>query len=199
MKFFAKLVATAALSLVPALASAQQGHTIAYGRATINFSASFQQTLSNLGASLTDLNLHPFINGVANYQGTQGVIDLQSGIGEFNTNNGYAVSAGGALIQVQNLTFDFSNPSSPVVTGVFVINGTVQSRVPIFNVQVPSGFSLPFTATSGVAQLNGFTLTLAPAAANTINSTFGGPVLQANSNVGSANVYAVLAASGGII
>ncbi len=199
MKQVLHLAAAAVLALAPAIASAQQGHTITYGRATVNFSQNFQQTLSSLGASLTDLNAVPLANGIGIFEATEGVVDLQTGVAELTTRGGYAVSAGGTFVKVQNLVVDLSNPLTPVVTGIFVINGTVIPRQPIFQLAVPPGTAIPLTPQNGVEILNGFPATLAPAAAATINSIFGGPVLQPNTPIGTVDFYAVLAATNGLL
>jgi hypothetical protein len=51
---------------------------------------------------------------------------------------------------------------------------------------------LPLPVQSGVLQVNGLILTLAPATASTLNTLFGGQVVQAGTNIGTANIYVVL-------
>jgi hypothetical protein len=63
----------------------------------------------------------------------------------------------------------------------------------LFNIQPPAGFSLPLQLQSGVFQENGLILTLAPATATALNNVFGAPVVQAGTNIGTANAYVVFA------
>lgn len=196
MKSLLRLTGVAILALVPAFAGAQQAQTIAYGRTTVNLSSAFQQTIASMGATLTDLNSAPATNGSTVFPIATGVIDLQTGVGELISKGGYLITAGGTVIKIQDFIVDLSTPTSPVVTGVFVVNGTVMPREPVFQLQLPSGFSLPLTPQNGVEVATGFTATFAPAAASTINTVFGGPVIQANAFIGTVDFYGVLAVSG---
>ena len=199
MKSSLRLAAAAAvLTFAPVFAAAQQGQTIAYGRTTVHYSSSFQQILSTLGAPLTHPSEKPLIEGNAVFPITEGVIDVQTGIGELASSGGNIFTAGANVIKVQNFVVDLTNPVSPVVTGVFVVNGTVLARQPIFTLQLPSGFTLPLTPQNGVEIANGFTATLAPAAVGTINGIFGGPVFQPNTPVGTLDLFGVFAATGSI-
>ena len=78
------------------------------------------------------------------------------------------------------------------MTAVFSVNAVVQGRIPVFTVQPPASFALPLQPVAGTEEIDGFTLTLAPAAAGAINAVFGAEVLQAGVPVGSADVYTVL-------
>ncbi len=183
------VVTVLSLLHVPAWA---QARTIVYGRTNIQFSGSFQQGLASLGATVTDLSGNALKDGSTLFRATTGVIDLQTAVGEVVHAGGYIVSAGGTTITIQNLILDTTNPAGPVFTGVFSINSTVQGRFPVFSPQPPAGFSLPLQPQQGTAQINGFSLTLAPAAASIINGVFGAEVLPAGTAIGTADVYTVL-------
>ena len=177
----------AATSLLPA-----QTRTIGYGRTVVQLSAPFLQQFASLGAVITDLSSQPLVNGTSTFRVTEGAIDLQTAAGEVEHSGGYLVVAGGTTIRIQNLTLDSSNPQAPVLTALFVVNDKFVGRIALFNLQVPAGLTLPLQPVAGVEQINGFTLFLAPAAATEINAIFGGPAVQAGTNLGTANVYTVL-------
>jgi hypothetical protein len=104
------------------------------------------------------------------------------------------VNAAGTIIRIQNFTLDTSNPTSLVITADYIVNDHFASRIALFNVQPPSTLSLPLQVQSGVLQVNGLVLTLAPATASTLNAIFG-QVVQAGTNIGTANVYVVFSPS----
>lgn len=189
-------LAAAVLALAPVFAAAQQGQTIAYGRTTLHYSAGFQQTLGSLGLTVTDLYSNPLPGGTAVFPITEGVVDLQTGVGEVTSSGGNLFLSGANVIKLQNLVLDLSNPATPMITGIFVVNGLVLPREPIFNLQLPAGFTLPLTPQNGVEAVSGFGATLAPAAVATVNHLFGGDVLQNNIPVGTVDLYTVLAVSG---
>ena len=190
------IIGAFALASSAVFAAAQnETQTIVYGRTTVQFNAGFQQTLANLGATITDTNSAPLKNGSAIFTITEGAIDLKSAAGEVSHSGGYVVTIAGVSVKVLDLVLDTTTPTAPVITGLFVVNNAVLGRLPVFTVQIPSGFSLPLTPQNGVEQINGFGLLLAPGTANTFNTLFGAQVLQAGTSVGTANVYTVLAPS----
>jgi hypothetical protein len=78
-----------------------------------------------------------------------------------------------------------------VITADYIVNDHFASRIALFNVQPPASLTLPLQLQSGVLQVNGLVLTLAPATASTLNTIFGGQVVQAGTNIGTANTYVV--------
>ena len=101
MKLLATL-GTFLLSAAACLPLSAQGKTIAYGRTTIHFNQNFQQMLSGLGASITDLNTNSLRDGAATFRVTSGVIDVQTAVGEVAHVGGYPISAGGATLVLKN-------------------------------------------------------------------------------------------------
>jgi hypothetical protein len=183
-----------ALACTPSLVHAQspsQTPSVDFGRTTVQLSASFINSIQGLGAVITDLRNNPLQNNSFTVRATGGSLDLTNATGEIQHTGGLLVNAAGTIIRIQNFTFDTSNPTNLVITADYIVNDHFASRVALFSVQPPPTLTLPLQVQSGVLQLNGLVLSLAPAAASTLNSIFGGPVVQAGTNIGTANVYVV--------
>jgi len=190
-----KAILILALASMPSLAHAQspsQTPSIDFGRTTVQLSSSFLNSIQGLGAVITDLRSNPLQNNSFTLRVTGGAFDLTTAAGEIQHTGGLLVNAAGSIIRIQNLTLDTSNASNLVITADYIINDHFAARITLFNVQPPAGLTLPFQPQSGVLQVNGLVLTLAPASASTINALLGGQYVQAGSNIGTANVYLVL-------
>jgi hypothetical protein len=189
-----KAIFVFALACMPSLVHAQspsQTPSVDFGRTTVQLSASFVNSIQGLGAVITDLRNNPLQNNSFTLRATGGALDLTTSAGEIQHTGGLLVNAAGTIIRIQNLTLDTSNPTNLVITADYVINDHFAARIALFNVQPPAGLTLPFQLQSGVLEVNGLVLTLAPATASTINTLLGGQYVQAGANIGSANVYLV--------
>ncbi len=187
-----------ALACTASLVQAQtqsQTPSVDFGRTTVQLSTSFTNSIQGLGAVITDLHGNALQDNAFTVRATGGALDLATSFGEIEYTGGLLVNAAGTIIRIQNLTLDTSNPTNPVITAVFIVNDHFVSRLALFNVQPPAGLSLPFQLQSGVLQVNGFVLTLAPATASTINTVMGGQYIQAGTNIGTANAYVVFSPS----
>jgi hypothetical protein len=187
-----------ALACMPSLVHAQspsQTPSVDFGRTTVQLSSSFISSIQGLGAIITDLHNQPLQDNSFTVRATGGAIDLTTSAGEIQHAGGLLVNAAGTIIRIQNFTLDTSNPTNLVITADYIVNDHFASRIALFNVQPPPTLTLPLQLQSGVLQVNGLVLTLAPAAASTLNTIFGGPVVQAGTNIGTANAYVVFSPS----
>jgi hypothetical protein len=183
-----------ALACMPSLGYAQspsQTPTVDFGRTTVQLSSSFVNSIQGLGAVITDLHNQPLQDNSFTLRATGGSVDLTTSAGEIQHTGGLLVNASGTIIRIQNFILDTSNPTSLVITADYIVNDHFASRIALFNVQPPPTLTLPLQLQSGVLQVNGLVLTLAPATASTLNTIFGGPVVQAGTNIGTANTYLV--------
>jgi hypothetical protein len=180
---------------MPSLVHAQspsQTPSVDFGRTTVQLSSSFLSSIEGLGAVITDLHNHALQNNSFTLRATGGAIDLTTSAGEVQHSGGLLVNAAGTIVRIQNFTLDTSNPTNLVITADYIVNDHFASRIALFNVQPPPTLGLPLPVQSGVLQVNGLILTLAPATASTLNTLFGGQVVQAGTNIGTANLYLVL-------
>lgn len=183
-----------ALAGTPFVVHAQtpsQTPSVDYGRTTLTLSSSFVSSLQGMGAVITDLHNNPLQNNAITFRATGGAVDLSTSAGEIEHTGGLLVNAAGMIIRIQNFTLDTSIPTAPVVTAEFIVNDHFSSRIALFNVLPPPSLTLPLQLQSGVLQVNGLGLFLAPATASTLNALFGGPVVQAGTNIGTADSYTV--------
>lgn len=197
-RFLSKSAFILALACVPSIMKAQspsQTPSVDFGRTTVQLSSDFTNSLQGLGAVITDIHNNPLQNNAFTFRAVAGALDLTTSAGEVEHTGGLLVNAAGIIIRIQNFTIDTSNPTAPVVTAQFIVNDHFSSRIPLFNILPPAGFSLPLQLQSGVLQENGLGLTLAPATASMLNALFGGPVVAAGTPVGTANTYVVFSPS----
>ncbi len=188
---FAGFTAAALLTLTPAALHAQT-RNIAYGRTTITFTPAFAQTLSAQGVTISDLaTLTPLQNGVDTFTALEGVLDLQTSFGEVIFAGGYQVTAGGQTIRVQDLTFEISNATTAIISGVFIANDKFLSRQPIFAVNMAPTYTLPLQLQNGTISLLGMSLGLTPNFISLINGAVGQPILNPGTQIGTADAYAV--------
>jgi hypothetical protein len=172
-----------------------QTPSVDFGRITVQLGPSFINSLQGLGAVITDLHNNPLQNNTFTFRAVAGAVDLTTSSGEVEHTGGLLINAAGTIMRIQNFTLDTTNPTSPVVTAEFIVNDHFVSRMALFNVQPPAGLSLPFQLQSGVLQVNGLVLTLAPATATAINTVLGGQFIQAGTSIGTANTYVVFSPS----
>jgi|GEM_PF-1649679 len=183
-----------ALACTPVIMHAQtpsQTPSVDFGRTTVQLSPSFLNSIQGLGATITDLKNNPLQNNSITFRATGGAVDLTTSAGEIEHTGGLLVNAAGTIVRIQNFIIDTSNPTNPVITAQFIVSDHFVVRIALFNIQPPAGFSLPLQLQSGVLQENGLILTLAPATATALNTLFGGQVVQAGTNIGTANAYVV--------
>ncbi len=194
--FLGKLGLIALAALTPVALHAQQARSIAYGRTTITFAPALGQTLGGAGVVVSDLAGMPLQNGVLNLTTVDGVIDLNTALGDFVFTGGFQLSAAGQTVRVQNLAMETSNPTSSVITGQVVYNGTVIGpRQAIFAVNAIPAATLPLAPQNGTLTLNGLSLGLSAGFVNLINGAAHQTVISTATQVGAANIYAVLSAT----
>jgi hypothetical protein len=191
----ALLVALSCTPLMHAQNNPSQTPSVDFGRSTVQLNSAFVNTLTSLGAVVTDLHGNPMQNNSFTLNAVAGAIDLTTSAGEIEHAGGLLISVAGTTLRIQNFTLDTSNPTAPVLSAAFIINDHFAGRTQLFNVQPPAGFSLPLVPQAGVLQVNGLSLTLNAAAATLLNNLFGAPVLSPGLPIGTGNVYVVLAAA----
>jgi hypothetical protein len=175
--------------------SPSQTPSVDFGRTTVQLNSSFINSIQGLGAVITDLRNNPLQNNAFTLRAVAGALDLSNAAGEVQYTGGLLINADGTILRIQNLTFDSSNPAAMVITADFIVSDHFLARMTLFNVQPPAGTGLPLQLQAGVLQLNGFTLTLASATANAINTIFQAQVIQAGTSIGTANSYLVFSPS----
>lgn len=194
-RFLHKLLLAATLSFVVTAVEAQQVNNIVSGRTAMQLNSTFMQTIESYGASFSDLGLAALQNGSLSFPIAKGAIDLNTVAGELRHTGGLVITADGRQIQLLNWVLDTTG-STPTITVLFVIDGSVSGRFPLFLVQPPVNLNLPLQPQGGVLSIHQASLFLSQAGATTFNNLFGldgSEQMQPNTPVGNIDVYAVLA------
>jgi hypothetical protein len=193
MKTLLRTFSVAAAMALVSVALPAQTRTIVYGRTTISTSY-FLQYVSSFNVTVTDLGGNPVQNSATTFPVTEGAIDLQTAAGEVTHSGGYVLRGNGNSVRIENLVLDTTTPAMPVMTAIFVVNDKLVGRLPLYQVTLPAGISVPLQPQAGTEQINGFSLTLTRAAATLLNNALiiTEPVLQPGTAAGTADVYTIL-------
>ena len=182
-----------ALVLVVALgATAVQAETgtVESGRTSVKLSEDFVGALTSLGVTAGVVDPSRVYGGSVTFPVTGGAVDLATARGEIAHSGGLTLSAGGTEVRLQGFTIDTT--SAPVLTGLVVVDGGLLGRVPLFDLQLPSGITLPLEPSEGgKLRLKGVGVTLTSVAAGALNQIFGVTAFTPGFNIGTANVKVV--------
>ena len=194
---FKKLLLLIPLALAPQWLGAQQVNNIVSGRTSMYLNSAFQATIESYGATFSDLGLAALQNGTVSFPIAKGAIDLDTVAGELRHKGGLIITADGRQIKLLDWVLDITGPV-PTISALFITDGTVNGRFPLFLVQPPPNLNLPLQPQGGIVAIRQASLFLTPAGATTFNNLFGldgSEQLQANTPVGNIDVYAVLAST----
>lgn len=174
-----------ALSVAGSNAFAQQTKTLSEGVTSVTLSSTFVDALTSL--SLTPGTVAPteLERGKASFPVIGGALDLATGKGNILHSGGLTLNAGDTHVALQSFIIDTT--ATPVITGLVSVNGTLIGRIPLFDITLPAGFSVPLNPRGWVLQLKGVGLALDPAAASALSGVFKTTV-PAGLPIGTANV-----------
>ena len=164
--------------------------TVESGRTLVKLSAEFIGALQSLGVTAGVVDPSRVYGGSVTFPVTGGAVDLATARGEIAHSGGLTLSAGGTEVRLQSFTIDTT--SAPVLTGLVVVNDGLLGRVPLFDLQLPSGITLPLKPSdNGKLRLKDVGVTLSSAAAGALNQVFKVTAFKGGFNIGMANVKVV--------
>jgi Htaa len=188
------LVKTAILGLTLVLATSAvhaQAKTIGLGRTFVALSSGFVSALHTLGLTPGVVRPSDLEDGKVTFPVTGGLLDLQTARGEISHSGGLTLTAGSTEVRLQSFTIDTTG-SSPVLTGLVVVDDKLVGRLPLFNLQLPAGLSFPLKPSAeGVLRLKGVGVTLTSTGAAALDGVFKTNALAGGFEIGTANVYVV--------
>lgn len=194
MKSIAKNLALAVLVLVSTTAFAQKTTTIDSGKTTVTLSTTFVEALSKLEITPGTVDPTRLFNGTVDFPVTGGAIDLDTAKGNILHSGGLTLTKNNTVVTLQSFIIDTTG-SQPQITGLVSVNGTLLGRLPLFNVALPSNFSLPIKPAEflslAAVQIEGAELTLTSTAAGALNNVFNTEEVPANLNIGTADVLLI--------
>ena len=165
--------------------------TVESGRTSVKLSEEFIGALTSLGVTAGVVDPSRVYGGSVTFPVTGGAVDLATARGEIAHSGGLTLSAGGTEVRLQSFTIDTTG-SAPVLTGLVVVNDGLLGRVPLFDLQLPSGITLPLKPSeNGKLRINDVGVTPTSVAADALNGIFGVTAFTPGFNIGTANVKVV--------
>ena len=171
--------------------SAQKTETIEGGRTTVALASGFVAALGSLDVTPGTVSPTRLHNGVVNFPVTGGAIDLDTASSQILHSGGLTLIAGQTKVTLQSFIIDTT--SAPVITGLVSVDGKLLGRLPLFDLALPSGITLPLKPYDGQIILKGVGVSLDSAAAGALNSVFHVSAFKGGFGIGTAKVIIDLA------
>jgi len=172
--------------MVSANAFAQETETIEGGRTTVALASGFVSALGSLGVTPGTVSPTKLHNGTVNFPVTGGAIDLDTAASQILHSGGLTLTAGQTKVTLQSFIIDTT--SAPAVTGLVSVDGKLLGRMPLFDLALPIGITLPLKAYDGQIILKGVGVTLDSTAAGALNSVFHVSAFHGGFGIGTAKV-----------
>jgi hypothetical protein len=160
------------------------------GRTAVTLSSGFVAAVTSLGVGVAAVLPAQAFGTVVSFPITGGIIDLSTARAEVPHSGGLELTAGMTKVQLLNFTIDTTD--TPKLTGTVVANGTLLGRVHLFDLQLPSGITLPLQATNELLTIPNTTVRLSATAAEALNALFNVEAFTAGFEIGTAQVSAFL-------
>jgi hypothetical protein len=174
---------------------AQQSKSLEGGVTKVALSDGFVNALGELGLRAGTVGPTHLRNGVVNFPVTSGAVDLDTAKAQILHSGGLTLSLASSpenaepTVRLEGFIIDTTG-SAPVITGLVIVKGALVGRVPLFNLQLPAGITLPLKTQHGQLALDGVGVTLTSTAAQALNSAFNVTALAGGFNIGTAKVRA---------
>lgn len=167
-------------------ASAQKTETIEGGRTTVALSSGFVSALGSLGVAPGTVSPTHLHNGTVNFPVTGGAFDLDTAASQILHSGGLMLTAGQTKVTLQSFIIDTT--TAPVITGLVSVDGKLLGRLPLFDLALPSGITLPLKRHDGQIVLKGVGVSLDNTAAGALNSDFHVTAFKGGFGIGTAKV-----------
>jgi len=168
------------------LASAQKTEAIEGGRTTVALASSFLSALPSLDVTPGTVGPTRLHNGSVNFPVTGGAIDLDTAVSQILHSGGLTLTAGQTQVTLQSFIIDTTG--TPVITGLVSVDEKLLGRLPLFDLALPSGITLPLRPHDGRIILRGVGVTLDSTAAGALNSVFHVSAFEGGFGIGTAKV-----------
>jgi hypothetical protein len=161
-----------ALTLLLVSVPARAATMAAGGKSSETLDTAFLGALVSAGIAPSPLKPATLDGLTLTFPITGGVIDVESARGEIYRSGGVRLTKGETQVDVLNPVLDTTGPA-PVVTGIIVVNGVVQGRVPFADAKLPE-LALPLQASpSGRVSISNIEATVSETGAAALNGVFG--------------------------
>ena len=181
------------LTVSSTAALAQKTESADGGQSRVKLSASLVGALSSLGVKLGTVEPSSYSIRIAHFPIVSGAIDLDTAKGQILHSGGLTLAAGKTFVKLQSFIIDTTG-SAPVLTGIVVANGKLVGRIPLLDIQLPSGIKLPLKPGDGVIlSIYGSNFTLTTEAADALNAAFSVSAFKQGFDFGKGDILALLA------
>jgi hypothetical protein len=167
--------------------------SIGGGATTIRLTVPFTTTLSSLNIAVNKVEESVTRNGAIVSPIIEGVIDRANARGEVEHSGGIRLGRSPVFVRLTNFIIDTTGPT-PIVTGQVIVNNSVLSRQPLFDVTLPA-LTLPISTTRRSLSIRSITLSLRSEAADLLNSAFSTSSFAAGLSVGRASTTMIFGRS----
>lgn len=166
-------------------ASLQAGFT------AVKLDSGFTAALGTLKVALGTLPRSGVYQGQAYFPIVGGALDLANAKGEIPHAGGLTLTAGDTRVELSDFVIDTFD-AKPVLTGLVVVNDSIVDRIPLFDLTLPPGFTVPLQpASRRFITLADVGVKLNAAAADALNGVFKVTAFAGGFTVGVAKVQAV--------
>lgn len=183
--------AAAFTTLAPSTASAAPTARVFSGYTLVELSSTFVGAITSLNvtpAAILPANLVP---GLAYFPITGGRLDAANAKGEVPHSGGLSLTAGSTKVELTDFIIDTTGTQFKL-TGLVTANGSVSTRIPLFNLALRPGVTLPLAPKAGTDLIViGANVTLTAEAATALNGAFGVTAFTAGIPIGVAAVNAM--------
>jgi hypothetical protein len=183
------VIATVAFTVLAAGLPAQQTKTLFTGRTSVKLSSTFTSAVTGLGVSVGRVFPTEMWDGAVTFPVTGGAIDLDTASGNILHSGGLTLKAGDTKVVLQSFIID-TTTGKPMITGLVSVNGKLLGRIPLFDLTLPAGFSLPLHLNENRLVLKGVWVTLDATAAGALDAVFHVNAFTAGFPIGTAQVVA---------
>jgi hypothetical protein len=184
-KTFLTLAACAFSLISPVLADPTIGFV--RGFTTVKLASATTDALTALGVTPSALPGSYLHHGRAYFPIFGGALDLETAVGEILHSGGLKFAKGEVKVTLSGFSIDTTDGA--VLTGLAAVNGDVVGRIPLFDVVLPAGITLPLPAPEGRRfELEGAMLKLRPEAAAALNASFSVTAFAAGLEIGTAKI-----------
>ena len=186
--FLPSIVATAVIAACSSSAMAQHTYTLHTGRTSVKLSSTFTNALADLDVSVGRVFSTEIEDGAVTFPVTGGAVDLDTASGNILHSGGLTLKAGNTQVRLESFIIDTT--AKPVITGLVVVNNKLVGRLPLFDLTLPAGFSLPLHLEGHRLILKGVGVTLDAQAAGALNAVFNVNAFSGGLPIGRAIVVA---------
>jgi hypothetical protein len=179
------VLSIATLLHAPSSAFAAPTASIGGGSTAIRLTAPFTTTLSSLNMTVSKIEESTVRNGAIVSPVIEGVLDRADARGEVQHSGGIRFGRNSVFVRFSNFILDTTG-AAPVLTADVVVNNSVVSRQPVFDVTLPT-LTLPIPNSRRLLSIRSMTLALRTESADILNAAFGTTTFAAGLSVGRAS------------